>query len=158
MERIGYQDIPRGMFEKLMAVENFINDATLEIKLLELVRLRVSQINGCAYCVDMHHKELKHAGESELRMASLSVWKETPYYSAEEQAALDFTEKLTLVSQEGISDETFERLSNYFTTEQISYLTLAIAQINTWTRLMRTFRFTPGNYQISEPEKLEDYI
>jgi len=158
MERIGYQDIPRGMFEKLMAVENFINDATLEIKLLELVRLRVSQINGCAYCIDMHHKELKHAGESELRMASLTVWKETPYYSAEEQAALNFTEKLTLVSQEGISDEVFQRLSNYFTTEQISYLTLAIAQINTWTRLMRTFRFTPGNYQINEPEKLEDYI
>ena len=148
MERISYQGLPQGMFEKLMAVEALVNGGSLDFQLLELARLRVSQINGCAYCVDMHHKELKHAGETELRLASLTVWEETGYFTEREQAVLAFAEELTLVSEYGVSDERFAQLAHHFTKEEIALLTLAIAQINTWTRLMRTFRFTPGKYRV----------
>jgi len=150
MERISYQDIPKGMFENLMSTENFINQSSLEIKLLELIRLRVAQKNGCAYCVDMHHKELKHLGETDLRLSSLCVWKETPYFSEKEMAALNLTDALTKMSRDPLPEEVFEVLTPHFSKEEICYLTLAIAQINTWTRLMKTFKFTPGNYQVKE--------
>ncbi|MEL6537379.1 MAG: carboxymuconolactone decarboxylase family protein [Bacteroidota bacterium] len=149
MERISYQDIPEGMFNKLMALEQAINNSGISIQLLEIIRLRVSQINGCAYCVDMHHKELKQAGETELRLSSLCVWRDTHYFSEQEQAVLEFTEKLTLVSQEGVPEGVYQQLSNHFDKAEIAFLSLAVTQINTWTRLMRTFRFTPGNYQPS---------
>ncbi len=148
MERIKYQDIPKGMFENLMCVENYVNGTNLEFQLLELARLRVAQINGCAYCVDMHYKELKHAGETAQRLSSLSVWEETDYFSAREKAVLAFTEQLTLVHEEGVSDSIYQQLSEQFNNDEIAYLTLAIAQINTWTRLMRTFKFAPGKYQV----------
>ncbi|MEO0570296.1 MAG: carboxymuconolactone decarboxylase family protein [Bacteroidota bacterium] len=149
MERIGYQDIPSGIFEKLLALESLANDSGLEMKLLEIIRLRVAQLNGCAYCVDMHHKELQYLGESDLRLYSLGVWKETDYYSEKEKVVLEFTEKLTKLNEEGISDVLFEAVSQHFDKKEISFLTLAIAQINTWTRLMRTFQFTPGRYTVN---------
>ncbi|RPG30422.1 MAG: carboxymuconolactone decarboxylase family protein [Muricauda sp. TMED12] len=150
MERISYQDIPKGMFENLMTTENFINQSSLGIKLLELIRLRVAQKNGCAYCVDMHHKELKHLGETDLRLSSLCVWKETPYFTEKEEAALTLTDALTKLSRDPLPEETFDALTPHFNKEEICYLTLAISQINTWTRLMKTFRFVPGNYQVKE--------
>lgn len=149
MERISYQDIPDGMFTLLNQIEDFINSSTLDMKLLELVRTRVSQKNGCAYCVDMHHKLLKHEGETELRLSSLCVWEETPYFTDKEQAALRFTDTLTKLGRTPIPNETFNALLDFFTKEEISYLTLAISQINTWTRLMKTFKFTPGNFKIA---------
>jgi AhpD family alkylhydroperoxidase len=150
MERITYQDIPKGMFEKLMEVENLISESQIEIELLELIRLRIAQINGCAYCVDMHHKELKHLGETDLRLSSLSVWQETPYFSEKEHAVLLFSENLTQIIGNTISDEIVGILSNFFSKQQIAYLSLAVSQINTWTRLMKTFQFTPGNYQVKK--------
>jgi AhpD family alkylhydroperoxidase len=150
MERITYQDIPKGMFENLMTTEDFINQSSLKIKLLELIRLRVAQKNGCAYCVDMHHKELKHLGETDLRLSALCVWKETPYFSEEEMAALNLTDVLTKMSRDPLPEEVFEALAPHFNKEEICYLTLAISQINTWTRMMKTFKFTPGNYQVKE--------
>lgn len=148
MERISYQDIPNGMFKHLNDLEEFINNSTLDIKLLELVRTRVSQKNGCAYCVDMHHKLLKHEGETDLRLSSLCVWEETPYFTNKERSVLKFTDTLTKLSRTPISEEIFSALLEFFTKEEISYLTLAISQINTWTRLMKTFKFTPGNFKI----------
>ena len=142
MERISYQDIPKGMFENLMTTENFINQSSLGIKLLELIRLRVAQKNGCAYCVDMHHKELKHLGETDLRLSS--------YFTEKEEAALTLTDALTKLSRDPLPEETFDALTPHFNKEEICYLTLAISQINTWTRLMKTFRFVPGNYQVKE--------
>lgn len=150
MERITYQDIPKGMFENLMTTENFINQSSLEIKLLELIRLRVAQKNGCAYCVDMHHKELKHLGETDLRLSSLCVWKETPYFTEKEMAALNFTDILTKLNRDPLPELVLEALIPHFSKEDICYLTLAISQINTWTRLMKTFKFAPGNYQVKE--------
>lgn len=150
MERIEYRDIPKGMFENLMDLEALVNDSSLELKLLEMVRLRVAQLNQCAYCVDMHHKELQHLGETDLRLYSLGVWKETKYYNPKERLALEFTEKLTLLGEEGVPAILFERLSKHFNKEEIALLALAVAQINTWTRLMRTFRFKPGLYQVNQ--------
>ncbi|MEL7250610.1 MAG: carboxymuconolactone decarboxylase family protein [Bacteroidota bacterium] len=150
MERISYKDLPQGMLEKLMGIEGLVNGASLDFQLLEMARLRVSQINSCAYCIDMHYKELRHAGETELRLSSLSVWEETDYYTVREQAVLAFAEQLTLVSEKGVSDELFEQLAQHFDKQEIALLTLAIAQINTWTRLMRTFRFTPGKYRVQQ--------
>lgn len=149
MERISYQDIPQGMFENLMSTENFINNSTLDMHLLEIMRLRVSQKNGCAYCVDMHHKELKKLNETDLRLSSLCVWEGTPYFTDKERAVLNFTDILTRLERKPISDAIFNSLLEFFTKEEISFLTLAISQINTWTRLMKTFKFTPGNYKVS---------
>ena len=149
MERINYQDIPNGMFDILMKIENFINESSLDFKLLEIVRLRVAQKNGCAYCVDMHHKELKNTNETDLRLSSICVWEETPYFTDKERTVLQFTDILTKLNREPISDEVYNPLLDFFSKEEICILTLAISQINTWTRLMKTFQFIPGNYKVS---------
>ncbi|OUS00396.1 hypothetical protein A9Q86_10520 [Flavobacteriales bacterium 33_180_T64] len=149
MERITYQDIPKGMFEHLRTIEDFITNSSLNKSLLELIRLRASQKNGCAYCVDMHYKELKHTGETELRLSSLCIWEDTPYFSEKERAALYFTEALTKLDQKPIPDTIYNSLSSFFSKEEICYITLTITQINTWNRLMKTFEFTPGNYQVN---------
>lgn len=148
MERITFNQIPKGMVERLMAIENYIKESTLDLQLLELMRLRVAQINKCAYCIDMHYKELKYTGETELRMATVSVWKETLFFTDKERAVLQFTESLTEISKKEISNETFNVLTRFFNTEEICNLTFAISQLNTWTRLVRTFKFTPGNYKV----------
>ncbi|MDF1696729.1 MAG: carboxymuconolactone decarboxylase family protein [Saprospiraceae bacterium] len=148
MQNIEYQDLPLGMFEKLNEFENYIGESSLEFGLLELMRLRVAQLNGCAYCVDMHYKELKHIGESELRLASLCVWKETPFYNEKERVVLQFAEELTVLNSASELDPFIALLFAHFSKKQVAYLTLAIAQINTWTRLMRSFKFKPGHYKV----------
>lgn len=148
MERITFNQIPKGMVEKLMGIENYIKNSTLDLKLLELMRLRVAQINKCAYCIDMHYKELKHTGETELRMSTISVWDETSFFSKKEKAVLKFTEVLTEISKNNITDEVFESLKEFFNTEEICNLTFAISQLNTWTRLVKTFKFQAGNYEV----------
>jgi len=150
MERITFSQIPKGMVEKLMGIENYIKESTLDLQLLELMRLRVAQINKCAYCIDMHYKELKDIGETELRMSTLSVWNETSFFTEKEKAVLKFTEALTEINVNDISDEIFDALSNFFDTEEICNLTFAISQLNTWTRLVRTFKFTAGNYEVKK--------
>ena len=148
MEQISYTDVPEGMFENLRIIEDSIDNSPLDNKLLELIKLRVSQKNGCAYCVDMHYKELKHAGETELRLSSLCVWKETPYFSNKERVVLKFAETLTKINSAPIPKEDYTPLLGLFNKKEICYLTLAITQINTWNRLMKVFQFTPGNYKI----------
>lgn len=150
MERIIYQNIPNGMFENLRTIEDSIINSTLDIKLIEMIRLRTAQMNGCAYCVDMHYKELKHFGETELRLSSLCVWEETPYFSEKERVVLLFTDTLTILKSSPISQELFNNLTSHFSKEEICYLTLTISQSNTWNRLMKTFEFTPGNYKVSK--------
>lgn len=150
MERITYPDIPKGMFENLRAIEDFIDQSPLDPKLLELIKLRTSQENGCAYCVDMHYKELKHLGETELRLSSLCVWEETPYFTEKERAVLFFTEALTNLNRSPLANQVYDSLLDYFSKEEITYLTLAISQINTWNRLMKVFAFTPGNYKVNQ--------
>jgi len=150
MERIAYQEVPAEIFERLRGIENYLESSTIGMPLLELIRLRVSQINGCAYCVDMHYKELKHTNETELRMSSLCVWQETPYFSDKERAVLNLAEKLTKLNREPVSESVYKPLFEFFSKSEICDLALAITQINTWNRLMVTFQFIPGNYEVSE--------
>lgn len=149
MERISYLEVPDGMLEKVREVEVLLQKSSLEPSILYLVKLRASQINGCAYCVDMHYKELRHIGESELRLSSLCVWQDTPYFTAKERVVLAFAEALTNLTNSEISDHLYESLTNHFNKEEISYLTLAVSTINVWNRLMITFRFEPGKYQVT---------
>lgn len=148
MERITYKDVPAGLTQAMMHVQQYVDKSGLDVKLLELLRFRVSQINSCAYCLDMHYKEAIHAGEDPLRLISVSAWRETPYYSEAEQAALAFAETLTHMPAEEHSDTIHEMLEKYFSKTEIAHLTLAIIQINAWNRLTRSFGSTPGKYKI----------
>jgi AhpD family alkylhydroperoxidase len=119
----------------------------LEHKLLQLVMMRASQINGCAYCIDMHAKDARAAGETEQRLYGLDAWREAPYYSERERAALAWTEALTLIATTHAPDDVYEALRGQFTENEIANLTLAIALINTWNRLSIALRTVAGNYR-----------
>lgn len=119
----------------------------MDPKLLHLIKLRASQINGCAFCIDMHSKDARTAGETEQRLYELNAWRETPFYSERERAALEWTEALTLISQTHASDDVFEHVSAHFSEKEIVDLTYAIANINTWNRLAIAVRAVPGTYQ-----------
>ena len=150
MERISQKDLPQGLIQSLYQVQHYVDNSGLDSKLLHLVRMRVSQINSCAYCLDMHFKEGMEDGDTALRLISLSAWRETPYYSPEEQAVLSFAEALTKLSPDESSDHIHDELNKYFSKEEIAKLTLAIIQINSWNRLTRSFGTTPGNYQVKQ--------
>src|SRR5205823_10591156 len=114
-------------------------------KLLDLVRMRASQINGCAYCLDMHSKDARANGETEQRLYGLDAWRETPYYSARERAALEWTEALTLVSESHVPDEVYEGVREQFSEEELGHLSLAIVGINGWNRLTIAARTAPAD-------------
>jgi AhpD family alkylhydroperoxidase len=131
----------------MMALERYVQHSTLEPSLIELVKLRASQINGCAYCIDMHTKDARAAGESEQRLYALSAWQETPFYSARERAALAWTEAVTLVAGEHVPDDVYEQARGQFDEKELVDLTLAVIAINGWNRLAISFRSVPGTYQ-----------
>lgn len=150
MERISFKDAPEGLYQVMANVEAYLGKSGIDHKFLALIKLRVSQINSCAYCLDMHYKEGIHAGETPLRLISVSAWRETPYYTPKEQAALAFAETLTHLPAEEHSDHIHDELLKHFSKAEIAVLTLAIAQINSWNRITRSFGTTPGNYQVKE--------
>ncbi len=153
MERIVFSELPDGWYAAMSGVEAYLAGSGLDHKLVELMKLRVSQINSCAYCIDMHYKEAIHAGETPLRLISVSAWRETPYYTPKEQAVLAFAEELTHLRPEVHSDHIHDELSKHFTPAEIANLTLAIAQINSWNRVTRSFGSVPGNYQVKTKKK-----
>jgi AhpD family alkylhydroperoxidase len=130
------------------ALDHYSQNCGLEPALLDLIRLRASQINGCAYCVDMHSKDARTGGESEQRLYNLSIWRETPYYTSRERAALAFTEAVTLISHERVSDEIYEEARRQFTGEELVKLMIAIVTINAWNRFT-ILGDVPGSYQPS---------
>lgn len=150
MERITFQEVPKVILEGLRAIEDLIDKSPLDRKLTKLIKLRASQKNGCAYCVDMHHKELKHLGETDLRLSSLCVWEETPYFSEKERATLHFTDALTQLDGSPIYNRIYDPLLNFYSKEEICYLTLVISLINSWNRMMKTFGIIPGNYKVNQ--------
>lgn len=145
--RIPFPDVPQGLMSAMMAVENYIKNMDFDPSLLELMRLHVSQLNDCAYCIDMHYKEAVAAGEQPLRLCSLSVWPSTSLYDEKESAVLAWAEAVTLLTEDKISDELFEKMRRIFTQEQLANLTLAVVQINSWNRLAKSFGFEPGHYR-----------
>ena len=121
--------------------------ARLEPRLFELVKIRASQINGCAYCIDMHTKDARRAGETEQRIYALNAWRETPFFSDRERAALEWTEALTRLADSRVSDELFERVRRQFDEAELVALTFAVIVINGWNRLSISFRPPVGTYQ-----------
>ena len=132
----------------MRGLEHYINQSSgLEPSLRELVKTRASQLNGCAYCIDMHTKDARAAGETEQRLYALDAWRETPFYTDRERAALEWTEAITLIAEDHAPDGVFMRVRQFFSEEEMVNLTLAIASINSWNRLMIAFRAVPGTYQ-----------
>jgi AhpD family alkylhydroperoxidase len=142
-----YQSSPDSM-RALMGLEERIAKSGLEKPLIELVRLRASQINGCAYCIDLHSRDARKAGESERRLALLVAWRETPssapFFSDRERAALEWTEAVTLVAQTHVPDDVWNRVRVHFTPEELVDLTLLVSAINAWNRFAIAFRKTPA--------------
>jgi AhpD family alkylhydroperoxidase len=136
----------------MYAVERYVRECGLEHKLLELVKLRASQINGCAYCVDMHTKDARANGETEQRLYAVAVWREAPFFTERERAALAWTEAVTLVSQEQVPDNVFEIARKQFKDKELVDLTMAVIAINGWNRLAISFRTVAGTYQPPPPQ------
>ena len=151
-ERIHYTKVAPLAYHAMLGLEKYLHECGLEENLLHLLKLRVSQINGCAYCLDMHWKDLRAIGESEQRLYSLDAWRECPYYSGRERAALTWAESVTLVSQTHVPDEVYEQAKQHFSEKELADLTVAVATINAWNRLAISARTTPGTYQ---PQKAE---
>jgi AhpD family alkylhydroperoxidase len=149
--RISYKSFPADGIQALRDLESYLHRCGLEPTLLELVRLRASQINGCAYCIDMHTKDARAAGESEQRLYALSAWEETPFYTDRERAALTWTETLTRIAKTHAPDETYDHVRQHFSEKELVDLTLAIVAINGWNRLAIGFRSVPGSYQPANP-------
>ena len=135
-----------GIIHAMLGIERQVQKAGLDNRLLDLVRMRASQINGCAYCLDMHSKDARAHGETEQRLYGLSAWREAPYYSARERAALEWTEALTLVADTDVSDEIYNRVRAQFGEAELAHLTLAVVSINGWNRLNIAVRTVPGEY------------
>jgi AhpD family alkylhydroperoxidase len=131
----------------MSGLQRYLHDCSLEQSLILLVELRASQINGCAYCIDMHWKDLRAQGDNEQRLYSLDAWRETPYYTDRERAALAWTDALTLITDGHASDADYEAVRPHFTPQELADLTLAIAAINAWNRLTIAARIEPGTYQ-----------
>jgi AhpD family alkylhydroperoxidase len=148
--RFDYAKAAPGVVRALSGVEQYLRTCGLDESLLNLVRLRASQINGCAFCIDMHWKDLRAAGETEQRLYGLDAWRESPYYSEQERAALAWTEAVTLVAATHVPDSVYEEVRSYFNFTELSNLTLAIAAINAWNRLAIATRVEPGRDHVGQ--------
>lgn len=142
-QRLDFYKASPAAIKAMMGLEDRIGNSELEPSLVELVRLRASQINGCAYCIDLHTRDARKAGEDDRRLATLSVWHETPFFSERERAALAWTEAVTLVSQDHVPDAVWEAVHPHFTEAEIVDLTLLVVTINAWNRFAISFRKTP---------------
>lgn len=154
-ERLNYKEVSPDAVKAMRGLEKYVRASGLERPLYELVKIRASQINGCAYCIDMHTKDARRAGETEQRIYALSAWRETPFYTERERAALAWTEALTLISENDVPDDLYDTISRQFSEEERVALTMAIVAINGWNRLAISFRTVPGTYVPQEVEAKE---
>ena len=145
--RINYAKVAPGVYDAMDALDKYLASCGIEESLLHLVRLRVSQINGCAYCLDMHTKDARARGESEQRLYALGAWRETPFYTERERAALAWTEAVTLIAKGHVPDALYEEVRQHLSEEELVNLTLAVVAINGWNRFAISFRTVPGTYQ-----------
>lgn len=145
--RFAYHKIGQAALKPLQDLESYLRNCGLEASLLELVKLRASQINGCAYCLDRHSKEARARGETEQRLYVLDAWREAPFYTPRERAALEWTEAVTRVADTHVPDEVYERVKSHFDDQELLNLTLAVIAINGWNRLAISSRAEAGSYQ-----------
>jgi AhpD family alkylhydroperoxidase len=145
--RINYARVAPGVYEAMLGLQSYLRKSGLDESLLNLISLRASQINGCAYCIDMHWKDLRAAGESEQKLYGLDAWEEAPYYSERERAALAWTEAVTNIREGHAPHDVYERVQKVFTEKELADLTFAIAVINGWNRLNIAARTVAGRYR-----------
>ncbi len=145
--RIDYGRVAVEAGKAMLGLEPYVRDSGLEESLLELVKMRASQLNGCAYCLDMHSKDARAAGETEQRLYVLPAWREAPFYTPRERAALAWTEALTRISATDVGDALFAEVREHFAEKELVDLTMAVIAINGWNRLAIPFRSPVGSYQ-----------
>jgi AhpD family alkylhydroperoxidase len=147
--RITFQDVPKGWYELMFNIENYVKSSGLSHELIHLVKVRASQINRCGYCLDMHHKDAIDAGETLQRLYLLPAWKESPVFSEAEKAVLNLTEVLTPISdsQPEVIGEAYEKVAAHFSKGEIATIIMMINQINSWNRIAITFGSIPGTYK-----------
>jgi AhpD family alkylhydroperoxidase len=148
-QRLDLTKVSPGALKTMLDIETYLARCGLERSLLHLIKMRASQINGCAYCLDMHSKDARAEGETEQRLYELDAWRETEFYSARERAALAWTEALTLIAQTHAPDDVYQEVRAQFSEHELADLTLAIVAINGWNRICIGFRAQPGSYQPS---------
>lgn len=140
-------DVNSAAYRAMLQLEQYVRGSGIDPILLGLIKIRASQINGCAFCIDMHTKEDRLKGETEQRIYALNAWRETPFFTPEERAVLALTEAITSISTNSVSDEIYSEVSHYFTQDEIANLLMAIVTINGWNRIVITIRMVPGSYQ-----------
>ena len=145
--RLDYRKFSKEPIKAMFDLEAYLAECGLDPKLLHIIKLRASQINGCAYCIDMHWKDARAAGETEQRLYALDAWRETPFYSERERAALTWTEALTLIAQTHAPDEAYAAARSQFSESELVDLTLAVVAINGWNRIAISFRIDVGGYK-----------
>ena len=146
-QRLSYGKVAPGVLKAMGGLGAYVHESGLDPALLEMVKMRASQLNGCAYCLDMHSTDARAAGESEQRLYVLDAWREAPFYSDRERAALAWTEAVTLVATDHVPDAVYEEARGQFSEKELVDLTLAIVEINGWNRLSIAFRSQAGTYQ-----------
>ena len=147
--RLEIQKVAPQAYRTMASLETYVRNSGLEESLLLLMKLRASQMNGCSYCIDMHTKDARANGESEQRLYALTAWRETPFFTNRERAALDWTEALTSISVSQAPDDVYEEVRQRFTELELVNLTMAIVTINGWNRICVGFRKVPGTYEPS---------
>ncbi len=154
-QRINYYQVAPEAYKAMQGLQSYVNASGLDHSLLELVKTRASQINGCAHCLDMHTKDARAAGETEQRLYGLSAWRDAPYYTDRERAALAWCEAVTLVTQGHVPDEVYAEARKYFSEKEIIDLTMAVVAINGWNRLAIAFRTPAGSYKPRQQQAAE---
>jgi AhpD family alkylhydroperoxidase len=145
--RIDYRKYAQETLRAMFGLEKYISECGLDHKLIHLLKMRASQLNGCAFCIDMHSQDARALGETEQRLYELDAWRETPFYSDSERAALEWTEAVTLVSESHVPDAVYEEVKKYFSEKEIVDLTIVATTINMWNRLAIATRAVPGHYR-----------
>src|SRR5262245_43769537 len=145
--RIDFTKVDPGAVKAMLGLEGYVRSSGLELSLLDLIKTRASQINGCAYCIDMHTKDARARGESEQRLYLLNAWRESPFYTERERAALEWTEAVTVITEGHVPDEVYENVRRQLSEQELVNLTMAVVAINGWNRLCVSFRVVPGDYQ-----------
>jgi AhpD family alkylhydroperoxidase len=150
--RLNIAAVSAGAYHAMLGLEKYVHETSIEPKLVHLLKMRASQINGCAYCLDMHSKDARALGETEQRLYGLDAWREAPYYTDRERAALEWTEALTLVTDGHVPDEVYESARRQFSERELVELAMIAVAINGWNRLCIGFRVEAGTYQPRQQE------
>jgi len=146
--RFEFGKVEPAALQAMMGLERYVRESGLDQTLIELIKVRASQINRCAFCIDMHTKDARHAGETEQRLYALNAWEETPFFTPQERAVLALTEAVTHIGDKGVPDAVYAAVSHYFTPDRIAQLLMAIVAINAWNRISITTQMVPGSYRV----------